>query len=275
MKSYLMIFLTFGLSVTSYAEDYPTNGIVYNLNENSSVTYDCKLQGSELHCEMNQTFIRQELKESDAPKKKRQLVAQISDEEKDIPKFRQTCKELTNTSAQLETVLKKTDSQLSPQEREGMRKLSKNSVDNLKALMSLHQAHCQRPTAGTREALASHMITTETKTCRIGSNHWREVFVRSRGIESGNFGSNSSWVTRGGPSGACGVLLVNRFELDTSESASKFKFWNYVARKVVTNPAGELLLGVKCSSLDESTHRYVWQSQEVGLDCRTVRFSSF
>ena len=275
MRHFLILILVLGLSPASFGQDYPTIGTVYNTKEDSAVTHDCKLRGSELHCEMNQTFIRQELKESEVPKRRGQLIAQISDEEKNAAGFRQTCKELSEGYDQLEGILKKPDNQLTSKERDGIKRLSKHSLDKLRGLMSVHQAHCLNPTTKTREALASHMITTETKSCRVGSNHWQEVFVRSRGLESGNIGSSSSWVTKGEPTGACGVLLVNRFELDTSDPASKFKFWNYIARKVVTNPSGELLLGVKCSSLDESTHRHVWQSQEIGLDCRTVKLSPF
>jgi hypothetical protein len=263
------------LGSVSYAQDHPRTGLVHNTSEVASIQYDCKLVGSELHCDMNQTFVRQELKEADLPNKKTELIAQISGEERNTKVFQQTCKELTDGLAQIEGILKKPDNQLTPQEREGKAKISKHSLDKMRAMVGVFEEHCKKLTTSSREALASHMLLDQTKTCRIGSNGWKEVFVRSKGIEAGNVGVSNTWVTKAEPSGACGVLLANRWEIDTSESARKFKFWNYIARKVVTNPAGETFLGMKCSELDESTYRYVWQSQEIGLDCRTVKLSPY
>jgi hypothetical protein len=42
-------------------DDYPMRGIAHNTVESSSIQYDCTLDGSELVCEMVQSFVRQEL----------------------------------------------------------------------------------------------------------------------------------------------------------------------------------------------------------------------
>lgn len=257
----------------AYAQDYPTRGLIYHTSENSSIQYSCSLQGAELHCDMNQTFVRQQLTENEFPKRLKEMISQLDKEDKDSARFREQCNELIKGMAQVETILKKPENKLTQQEREGIKKMSKHSLNKMREMVALFEAHCRKPSGKTREALASYMVSEETKTCRVGSNYWKEIFVRTKGIESGNFGSNSSWVTKDQPSGPCGIVLTNRWELDDSDKSTKVKFWNYVARKVVTNPSGETMFGMKCNQLDEGSYRYVWQSQEVGLDCRTVRFS--
>jgi hypothetical protein len=259
------------LCFPAYAQDHPTNGLIHNTTENSSIQHRCTLKGTELHCEMNQTFIRQQMRDVEVPKVLRERLAQMKSEEANTAKFRQDCKEITEISSQLEAVFKKPENKRTQKEREGFGRLSKHSIDKLKEFIGLYEAYCNKPSERTREALVRHQVLEETKTCRVGSNYWTEVFVRSKGIEAGNFGSTNSWVTKSQPTGPCGVLLANRWELDTLEGKSTF--WNYIARKVVTNPAGETAFGLKCNAMDEGTYRYVWQSQEIGLDCRTIKFS--
>jgi hypothetical protein len=244
------------------AQDYPTTGLVYGETESNSIQYDCKLRG-------------QELKESEIPKKRAEAIAQLLSEERNSNQFKKSCDEMILLVSQIEAVIKKPQSQLTDLERRGMLRMTPAALEKTREFARLTSAHCKNPSQKTREALANHLTLRESKTCRVGGNMWKEVFVRAKGIEAGNFGGSDSWVTKDQPSGACGVVLVNRWELDKSEDTKKYKFWNYVARKVITNPAGAGLLGMKCSDLDEGTYLYSWRSNDINIDCETIKFSPF
>ena len=65
MKKFIAYFLATVLSTLASAalglEDHPMASIVHHASENSSIQYDCKLIGDELHCDMTQSFLRQQV----------------------------------------------------------------------------------------------------------------------------------------------------------------------------------------------------------------------
>jgi len=49
-------------------------------------------------------------------------------------------------------------------------------------------------------------------------------------------------------------------------------FWNYFARKAVTNPNADLGL-ISCKMLDEREYKYHWQKRDPDLNCEYVEFN--
>jgi hypothetical protein len=72
------------------------------------------------------------------------------------------------------------------------------------------------------------------------------------------------------PTGPCGVVNVSRFEKDAS---TKYSFWVYHSKKVVTNPKGEVMPGFACSALDQAEYLFDWRSKEFFMGCAYIEFS--
>jgi hypothetical protein len=66
---------------------------------------------------------------------------------------------------------------------------------------------------------------------------------------------------------------VSLIELGPEESLG-ITMWRYVAKKIVTNKDGEILLG-ECSLLDESEDVFDWRSQDWEMGCETIRSGFF
>ncbi|WP_143534123.1 hypothetical protein [Rhizobium sullae] len=67
-----LIMLAVGMvAFDAVATDYPTNGMLYNQQEDSSLTYSCKLQAGQqrLRCEFLQTAVRKKAKAADLQRK--------------------------------------------------------------------------------------------------------------------------------------------------------------------------------------------------------------
>ena len=132
--------------------------------------------------------------------------------------------------------------------------------------MKLFADVCKTNSLASKQALRDYIVKDEAGTCRVGTNHWKETFQR----QASSIGS--VWISSGQPQGLCRVVQLNRFEPDTKSSAS---LWNYVARKAVTNPSGDMPVLGKCSGLDEATYEYSWKSRELVLGCTRIKFSVY
>lgn len=247
---------------------YPTVGLLYNTAEAASLQYSCELVNQELHCDMTQVFVRKQLPESEVSKRSKELF----DLYKAKPKPGE-CEALIN-AAQLYKDMLNDPSKLPAEAREEMRQMPKSRKDyDLKGL-SLAVEACRTESSAAIAALRDHKLKEEAGTCRVGSNHWKEAFQRVPRYSKEQL---PVWTTKSTPSGACGIVLLNRFEL--IKTAGGLPFWNYVARKAVTNPDGGLtglLTGRKCKEVfDEATYTYGWRSRDIYLDCSTIKFSPF
>jgi hypothetical protein len=64
---------------------------------------------------------------------------------------------------------------------------------------------------------------------------------------------------------------LSRFEADKT-GQGRTTFWNYFARKAVTNPNADAGL-LSCKMLDEREYKYQWQKRDPDLSCDYVEFS--
>lgn len=261
-----------GISCASLAQNYPTSGLLYHTTESSSLTHRCNLQGTELHCEMAQVFVRKELTAERVAKRKSDLLQTLSDSTKNPQEFKKVCDDFKGWSRDLKNFSEKKPTEKLPAEGvKNLEQLSSSKLSEMQRLFELYGDYCDRNSSVNRDRLVSHLLETEAMTCRVGSHTWKEVFVRSKGVEAMNVGKADSWVTKSTqPEGACGVVQLNRFE---PEKSGNLTFWNYISRKAITNPGGMGALGVSCKDLDESVYQYSWKSKSVPFECRTVNFS--
>ena len=81
-----------------------------------------------------------------------------------------------------------------------------------------------------------------------------------------------TWVVISSPTGPCGVINLSRFERAPN---TDIPFWNYVAKKTITNPKGKILGLNSCSVLDEDEYLYTWNSKEHFMGCEIIEFSPF
>ena len=254
--------------------DYPTIGIVYAKDQASSISYSCRKEGEKLQCEMTQLLVSQKLKPSevaDRRKKLREMYIKTEGSEK----AKEECVSLTNEFKRLDSDLKKKPGVLSEKRRKELEELSPKAKIEITKLARYWGDYCANPGATSRNAVIDYQIDNELRTCTTLVNHWTETFVRPAGVEAGNTGSTNTWVTKGEPSGPCGVVLLNRWEIGDDTSAKELGFYNYVARKVVTNPGGQSFAGTSCAILDESKFIYTWQSRDVPFDCKNLKLSPF
>jgi len=77
------------------------------------------------------------------------------------------------------------------------------------------------------------------------------------------------------PYGVCGLVQLDRFEREESSTGGLF-FWNYYAKKSITNKKGKTLLGVKCSVMDENEYEYNWRQPDPKyMGCEYIEHSIF
>ena len=281
-RDFLLVLVISCLSVSAFAgNDYPTTGTVYNTKEDSSIMYNCsKARDEKLECELVQTFVRKQTKPSEWNKKLAEAKKQMPDAVKELSKD-------NGSSCKLMSVLARTlDGKLNL--KEAAEETPKNSIFDQKgffkyikgmseskrqemyALATAMEEFCKTKSEESYIKVAKLGIEKEMHTCRIGSNPFKETFKWVS-----DYSGKGAWVAEAQPSGACGVVQLNRFE--TGLVDGKFTLWNYIAKKAVTNPKGEAPFIGKCAdALDQDEYLYNWKNERDSLmDCKYIEFSPF
>lgn len=250
------------LAVSSYAKDpaYPTVGLLHHTTEGSSLQYSCALKGKLLECEMSQTFVRRDLKDQDIPKRGAALMTEILKQ----PLTKVDCKSIMDTGDEFTNRLKDPSS-IPAEYKQEFDLMSQAQKDSTLEYLRLVAEVCKTNSFGAKQALRDHLVNDEAGSCKVGTNSWKETF-RHQFAASG-----SVWLSSGEPNGECGVVQLNRFEM--AKDAGSVPFWNYIARKAITNPTAEMPLFGKCTGLDEGTYIYSWKSRDHFLSCKKIKFS--
>lgn len=263
------------------ASEYPTVGLVYNLKEDSSITYNCKLSNANnrLYCDFIQTSVRKKAKVDELERKLAdarvhyQQSLQRASEPKDCAVFSVMYLVLTGKMNVNDGVKRAPEWGGDPAEfRKGIEKarLEAKADPSLIETMRLVASACQTPSEEAFLALARADHARSVKTCLVSSGQFSQEFVWVS-----DYGKSGAWVVAMQPTGPCGVVNLSRFEMDRATTKNVL-FWNYVARKAVTNPSGEIVPGLACSSLDQAEYPYTWkQSRSDRLQCEYVVFSPF
>lgn len=248
------------LSPSAMAQDVPSIGLLYNTVEGQSLNYRCQVNGSErLSCEFVQTAVRKKATAKDLAASIQAAQVQFKSEK---PHNADECRTYREVLAVLE-------GRKAAPKAEAMSNLSKveraDAVITAKSLID----YCTKPTEANLVAIVKLSHDKDSRTCSSSSNSYKQTFRRVS-----DSGTRPVWVAETSPEGPCGIVQLSRFEPEElSLGSSKSVFWKYIARKSITNPNGQLVPGMQCKSLDESSYTYDWRAKEHQLTCDYVVFS--
>jgi hypothetical protein len=252
----------------SYADPQsaPGIGFAYGTKENSFIMYECNQSGANLDCQFTQSSIRRKLSSQDAKSKLIEARAQFPAAKKELlENDGRFCKEVQLTKSVLSG---KTNLNSIPDKmREGISKLGLREKQDLSLTMNAIDKFCSNPTEENYLAFVRLGLEHDQRTCSVIVNPYKQSFAQIQGT--------NNWVViqQEGPTGPCGIVNISRFE---SETSSKINFWNYFAKKVVTNKSGDVLQGLmKCTDLDEAEYEYNWKSRQIYMGCDYITLGGF
>lgn len=272
----LCVFSSFAVAQSN--TEYPRMAIVNNVQENHSITYDCHKNNDTLDCSFVQISVRKKSKPAD-------LDAQLAKVDSEYPKERdqlkkEECKSIHNMAVTMNDMVegKKTLDQIAsenPQLTDKKLFLSKagkytevEKKDALELMKSLDE-FCSNKTKESYIKVIRAGYNKDSKTCLVSSNSFKQIFTW---VSDGR-GDLGTWVVKSKPEGPCGIVQLSRFEPD--KTSSGIVFWNYIAKKAITNPNGKIL-NSSCSMFDETQYDYVWnETSPKQLDCSYMQYSPF
>lgn len=252
------------LGVTSVlaADETPSVGLLYNTKETHSLVYRCQQdRDATLDCEFIQTAIRKKAKPEE-------LASKLEQARKEFRGGIKWSADECKSYSQMVDVL---EGRKKPPKEEGLKEMTDKQKKDALAFGKALSDFCRSGTEESYLKIASLAHDKDTRTCKVGSNPFKQTFKFVQDFVSGS----DSWVTQGTPEGPCGIVQLCRFESERTKD-SKLVFWKYIARKAITNPKGSLLLpGVSCKDLDEGEYLYDWRAKEHSLGCDYIEFSAF
>ena len=261
MKKLFLAFIGLIISFFSvWAGDVPTNGLLYNTKESNALTFSCQQEKyGLLVCDFTQTMVSKKAKPKELAKK-----LQGAREEFNRGGMKMSVKECKTYSFFVDILKGRKEppkkgflSKKSDVEKADMLQLGQSMVDFCKS---------------NKEEDALKIIKIghdkDMRTCKVSSHTYKQNFKLVQDSVSGT----ESWVLKGDPEGPCGIVRLDRFELEKLENPS-MKFWKYISRKIITNPNGELVPGLLCKDLDERVYVFDWRSKEHALECDYIDFS--
>ncbi|MBX4949641.1 hypothetical protein HJA95_08630 [Rhizobium binae] len=169
------------------ATDYPTTGMLYNRQEDSSLTYNCTMQQSQrLQCEFIQTAVRKKAKPGDLEKKladARTAYPNLLSQSKDPEQCGRISALFSVGSGQLdiyEAMKRYPDLAKDPKAfQEGMARLREEAktssamLDSMKAVVTM----CDHPSEENYLAMTRADHAKDMKTCQVSSNPYTQEFV--------------------------------------------------------------------------------------------------
>ena len=243
------------------AGDSPSIGSAYNTKENSYVQYECVPVNQQIKCSFSQVRISRKLPSSEISKR---LESARSEYQADSKKqFGDTdCKRIKSYLIGLENGKVPSDFKKDFAEYYSAMSLPEKSA--AKPLLIAALRFCESPTEANYIEFAKVGLEKDSRTCNVTVNPYTQIFSQ--------IANTDKWVVNQseGPLGVCGVVNISRFEKD-----GKYPLWNYFAKKVVTNKAGEITAGYSCAELDETEFEYSWKSDSRYVGCDFIAFNKF
>ncbi len=262
-----LILLALGAFSGAWAAEAPTEGLLYNVEEDHSLSYSCTQKSDLLECSFTQVSVRKKAKPEELEEKleeaKRQFPAILemlnTDPQCNIQKnFRDFAAVLKGRKEPDESQ-KVGLAQVTESQKEDIIKFS-DAIENL----------CRAKTQESYLALTRLADEKNLQTCAISSNSFKQNF-RWAAKENPEEGT---WVVESKADGPCGIVLLDRFEPERVDE--KTIYWKYVAQKQITKPEEKWLQDNKCSDMDQSEYVYDWKpNREYKLGCEYIEFSPF
>lgn len=244
------------------SQDIPHLGMVYNTVEMGTLSYECgKASTDALECEFIQTSVRKKAQ----PNELEETLRKARDAYKNGERASDSdCKNYADILDVVEG-RRKPHGTIRPPEMSPMQR--SDLANALQAMVNF----CKAPSEASYLNIARIGFDREVRTCYVGSSKFKQKFVLVQDAVLGR----GTWVTKGVPEGPCGIVQLSRFVGETANKESKLIFWNYHARKAITNREGEAAFGVQCSKLDEREYVYSWRSRDHAPKCDYIDFSAF
>lgn len=247
--------ITAGVTMPAAAQsqEFPSTGMVYNTIDANALVHRCNLTDQlTMDCEFTQTSIRRKLTAEEATKKLAQAKAEF------------TAKPSTMSQAdcaQCETMALVLQGKKTTPNMQALSQLTGRTKADVLLIASQFAAFCREPSLDNWMRIISSGVDKDKRTCTISSYTFNQKFRRS---------DTNTWTVISQPTGPCGVVQLDRFE---SEKATQgMSFWNYFARKAITNPNANLGT-LTCKMLDEKEYKYQWQKRDPDFSCDYVEFS--
>lgn len=224
------------------SQEVPSRGSVTSVEQNSSLTFECRDRSARASCSFVQTLVTQE-----KPFTSQQVEAYVAEILAD-DSLASSCGEVLE---QLAIVIDGGDFgvALTPRDRADAREYA----DALGRF-------CSERGSDAATALVDHMEQRKSRTCKIGTLSFDLTFTWN--------GSSGRWETVSAPEGGCGIVTMSFMERD-KESAY---FWNYREQTIVTNKAGTDPIRGECAAWPEEELVYQWQPDTLKRSCEYISF---
>ncbi|RIX47594.1 MAG: hypothetical protein D3M94_07965 [Rhodocyclales bacterium GT-UBC] len=264
LRTWLGFGIALFISLPSWAQEFPTVGLLYNTKEAHSLSYRCSmLAPSKMECEFVQTAIRRK----GDPNTLARLIEQSKREFRSGKQFA-SAKDCQAYGEMVDVLEGRKKAPLP----EGLAKLTAMEKRDLLEIANVMTSICSNPTEEGYIRLGRLSHARDMRTCLVSSQTFRQTF----GYIGGRDSASSAWVVESRPEGVCGVVQLSRFTPERSD-VGDYTFWRYTAKKAITNPQAIAFLGVgnniKCSELDEAEYFYDWRSKQQPLQCDYIEFS--
>jgi hypothetical protein len=274
-KKLLLILLSLIILPLSIAADqlYPSMGSAYGVKEDRSLSYECHESGNELiTCDFVVAAIRYKVSSTDINKKIEEGMQQFEAAKEDLLRKDEGCDFI---SAFVKTI----DGEASISDYPEIFKTIEQKEMAAKYIASKESKEfvaregrpllefCNNPTKDNHLKVVTASVLKDSKTCYVSSQKFQQTFKRVEDFDD----KTEIWTVNSEPTGVCGTVDLSRFERVTA--SGDIQFWNYYAKKSVTNKKGEFL-GVQCSQLDEEEYEHTWVIPDAKyLGCDYIEFS--
>lgn len=275
----LLVVAAFALAPYSVlADNYPTIGQLYSRDDDSVLSYICgRPQAQRLRCEFIRTSVLKKAQWSDLEKKLAEARLSYPDASKEFGeeqcKFARAFFKMASGETSVDVTLQNYPELASDPEglRKGMAEFRPNAEANPELLAPSRAAveMCDDPSEENFLNFTRAVHWQNSRTCSVTALSFTEEFAWVPGLNN-----DGAWIVSAQPEGLCGVLQLSRFEKDRSDTTGLF--WRYIARRVVSNPTGELIPGSSCSTLDQGEQVFDWKrTRSDYMQCDFIRFSPF
>lgn len=224
---------------------------------------------------MSKTFVRQNLTESQSDSKLNEMIKAFQETEKRKNDFNQFCEPVFSNEQSIARLKTEKDIKNLPKNaQDAISKLSNSKFEESKSYIEKYLEYCKTPNESTRLDLAKSKIEKELKSCTVATHTWVQTFKEEKIGALSEGKSTSRWVSREGPKGSCGVVVLDRFEpASNRKEGATVGGWRLVVQEKVTRPAENGFLGQACSNLDEKPYVFESSFDSIEFNCKTISFS--
>jgi hypothetical protein len=249
------------LAAPGLTADYPFMTMLYGTKDHDQLTVDCYTKSeTEITCDFTQVHITKAENPEDLQKELNEIDKMVDQEKKQSnnTSYKKSCIQINKL---YETIISdKVPPEPYKNALEDAKRASPKAVDDIKSLLSAIGNFCKAPSRETAEALIRIGHEKQSRTCNVGSHNFSQNFILD---------TNMNWVSKEGPEGECGTIMVSTFKKVKDRDYS-LALWTYTTQKIITNKDGGLVF--KCSDCDRDEHFYDWEGEEKFLGCDYIKF---